>query len=169
MLSHIVRAGSKRPNPGYIKTLMDFPIPENLTQFKRLPGVFAYKAKWVSDYSKKIAPLLEAQKQLAFPLKQASRLAIKTLKKDVASAVIRLPRANEPLVLQNDASGTGNEVALSQGDKLVGFCSRNLKPSEMAYSVVERNKLRTTRVSVCTDQRALSFIFGSSRSYSRTN
>ena len=71
MLGHIVGAKSKRPDPSRIKTLMDFSIPENSSQLKRA-----------------------AQKQLAFPLNQASRLAIATLKKEIASAVLWLPRAN---------------------------------------------------------------------------
>ena len=91
MLSHIVGAGSKRPDPSRIKTLIDFPIPENSSQLKRLLGFFAYNAKWIAEYSNKVAPLLAAQKQLAFLLNQASRLAIATLKKEVASAVLWLP------------------------------------------------------------------------------
>ena len=38
MLGHIVGAGSKRPDPSRIKTLMEFPIPENSSQLKRLLG-----------------------------------------------------------------------------------------------------------------------------------
>ena len=64
-------------------------------------------------------------------------MSIATLKKEVASAVLWIPRANEPLVLQTETLGTGIEPKLSQGDKHVGFLSRTLKPSEMVYSVVE--------------------------------
>ena len=85
---------------------MDFNIPENSSQLKRLLGFFASNAKWIADYSNKVAPLLAAQKQLASPLNQASRLAITILKKEVASPVLWQPRANEPLVLQADASDT---------------------------------------------------------------
>ena len=88
MLGQIVGAGSKRPDPSRIKTLMDFPNLENSSQLKRLLGFFAYNAKWIADYSNKVAPLLAAQKQLAFPLNQASRLAIATLENKVASAVL---------------------------------------------------------------------------------
>ena len=173
MLGHIVGAGFKRLDPSRIKTLMDFPIPENSSQLKRFLGFFAYNAKCIADYSNKVAPMLATQKQLAFPLNQASRLAIATLRKEVASVALWLPRANEPLVLQTDASGTSIGATLTQSDKPVGFFSRTLKHSEMAYSVVEREAmailegfrcfsdlLRTSRVLVCTDQKALSFIFG---------
>ena len=66
MLGHIVGAGSKRPDPSRIKTLMDSRIPENSSQLKRLLSSFAYNAKWIADYSNNVAPLLAAQKQLAF-------------------------------------------------------------------------------------------------------
>ena len=74
---------------------MDFPIPENTSQLKRLLGFFAYNGKWVADYSNKVAPLLAAQKQLVFPLNQASRLATATLKTEVASALLCIHWANE--------------------------------------------------------------------------
>ena len=131
MLGHIVGAQSKRPDMSRIKTLMVLLIPENSSQFKRLHGFFAYIAKWFADYSNKVAPLLAAQKPLAFPLNKASRLTIATLKKEVASAVLWLPRANEPVVLQTETSGTAIGATISQGDKPVGFFSRIY--SELAF------------------------------------
>ena len=88
-------AGSKSPDPSWIKSLMDFPIPENSSQLKQLLGFFAYNGKWVADYSQKVAPLLAAQKQLAFPLNQASRITIPTLKTEVAAALLCIHWANE--------------------------------------------------------------------------
>ena len=128
----------------------------------------------VADYSNKVAPLLAGQKQLAFPPDQVSRLAIATFKKEVASGIPWRPWENEPHLLQTDASGTGIRATLSQGDKPVGFFSKTLKHSVMANSVVEgetmailegfhrfSDMLRTSRVLVRTDQKALSFIFRS--------
>ena len=129
MLRHIVGAESERHDPSRIKTLMGFPIPENSSQLKRLLGFFAYNAKWIADYSIKVTPLLAAQKKLAFLLNQASRLAVATLKKESASAVLLLPRTNEHLVLQTDASVTDIGATITQGDKPVGFFSRTLKHS----------------------------------------
>ena len=128
MLGHIVGAGSKRPDPSRIKTLMELPIPENSSQLKRLLGFFAYNAKWIADYSNKVAPLPAAQKQLAFLLNQASRLAIATVKKKVVSVVLWLPRANEPLVLQTDASGTGIGATLTQSGQTCQFLFENSEP-----------------------------------------
>ena len=96
-----------------------------------------------------------------------------TVKKEVASAALWLARANEPLVLRTDASWTGIGATLSQGEKSVGFISRTLKYSEMAYSVVEREAmailedfrrlsdlLHSPRVLVRPDEKAVYFIFG---------
>ena len=173
MLGHIVGTGSKRPNPSQIEDSDAIPYPRKLVPVETPIGFFAYNAKWIADYSNKVAPLLTAEKRLTFPLNEVSRLAIATLKKEVATAVPWLPRANELLVLQTDASGTGIGATLSQGDKLVGFFSRTLKHSEIANSVVEREAmailegfrrfsvlLRASRVLVRIDQRTLLFIFG---------
>ena len=99
VLGHIVGSGSKRPEPSRIKTTAGFTIHDNSSQLKQLLGFFAYNPKLVADYSNKVASLLAAQKQqkqLAFALNQASRLAVATLKKEIASAVLWHPRANEP-------------------------------------------------------------------------
>ena len=82
-------AQNKCPDPSRIKTLMDLTLSENSSQLKHVLGFIAYNAKWGTDYSNKVAPLL-AQKHLAFPLIQASRLAIASLKKGVVSAVLWL-------------------------------------------------------------------------------
>ena len=134
MLGHIWGAGSKRPDSNRIKSLMDIPIPEISTQLKRLLRFFAYNAKWFTDYSNETARLLAAQEQLAFPLNQASCLAIATPMIEVASAVLWLPRANKPHVLRIGESGSGVRCRAthSQGDKPVGFFSRTLKLSKMA-------------------------------------
>ena len=113
LLAHIMGTGSKFPDP--IKFLLVFTIPENSFHLKRFLGLFVYNAKWVEDHSIKVVPLLAAQKQLAFPLTKASEPASETLKAEVASAVLWLPRTNEP---QTDASGTGIAATLIQATKL---------------------------------------------------
>ena len=52
-------------------------------------------AMCVANYSNKVAALLAAEKHLAFPLNQASQLAIATPMKHVASAVICLPSVKQ--------------------------------------------------------------------------
>ena len=49
ILGHNVGAGSKRSDLSRIKTLMDFPILENLSQLKCLLEFFAYHANWITD------------------------------------------------------------------------------------------------------------------------
>ena len=153
---------------------MEFVFPKTRPSWNAFLGFSrTTQSKWIGDYSYKVAPLFAAQKQLAFPLNQDSRLAMATLKKEIASVVLWLPRANEPLVLQTDASGTGIGATLTQGDKPVESFSRPLRLSEITYSVVEREAmsflegfrrfselLRTSEVLVHTAQKALSFIFG---------
>ena len=67
LLGHIIEKGTKKPDPDRLIALTEFPIPKTRVQLTRLIGFFAYYAKWVHDYSNKIRPLLEAQKNKSFP------------------------------------------------------------------------------------------------------
>ena len=166
MLGHIVEAGTKRPDPERIRTLLDYPVPENQAQLKRLEGFFAYNCKWIKDFSTKISPLLKARKQGAFPLDSECKSTIQKLKEEVGTAILWLPVPGEPLVLETDASGSGIGATLCQQEKPVGFFSRTLSKAETAYAAVEREAmaivegfrrfsdlLRCSRVLVKTDQK----------------
>ena len=54
-----------RPDPERIRALKDFPVPNNKNFLRRVVGMFAYYAKWISCLASKVRPLAEAK---TFPL-----------------------------------------------------------------------------------------------------
>ena len=141
-------------------------------------GFFAYYAKWISDFSNKIQPLLTAQKNKIFPLSVAAISAIDSLKNEISEASLSLPDSEAgPLTLETDASGTAIGAVLSQSTRPIAFFSRTLSKSEQGMSVVEREALaiiEATRrwndymhlfpIVIKTDQKAVSYIFTKQKS-----
>ena len=183
LLGHIIENGSKKPDPERLRVLMEYPVPHTAAQLKRLLGFFAYYSKWVSQYSLKVKPLLEAQKQGAFPLNRNCVDAIDSLKQGIASASLAIPIAGAgPLLLETDASGTALGATLSQGGRPLAFYSRTLSTSEQMQSSVEREAIaiveafrkwghfvRTYETVVKTDQKSVSFIFSKHRSKTKND
>ena len=142
LLGHIIENGSKKPDSERLRVLMEYTVPHTAAQLKRLLGFFAYYAKWVPQYSLKVKPLLEAQKQGAFPLNRNCVDSIDSLKQGIASASLAIPIAGAgPLVLETDASGTALGATLSQGGRPLAFYSRTLSTSEQMQSSVEREAM----------------------------
>ena len=54
VLGYRVGNGIIRPAPERLQPLLDLPLPNNAKSLKRMLGLFAYYAKWVTYYSDKI-------------------------------------------------------------------------------------------------------------------
>ena len=58
ILGYRIGNGELQPDPERLRPLMEFPEPRSHKALQRCIGLFAYYAKWVSNYSKKIRPLI---------------------------------------------------------------------------------------------------------------
>ena len=141
MLGHIVGAGSKRPDPSRTKTLMDFPIPENSSQLKRLLGFFRTTQSGLQTTQIRLLLCLQHRNNWLFHSIKLFGWLSQLLRKQVSSAVLWLPRVNDSLVLQTDASGTGIGATLTQGDKPVGFFSRTHSQTAKWHTQLLNGKL----------------------------
>ena len=47
-----------QPDPGRVQPLLSLPYPKSAKELKRLIGLFVYYARWISNYSAKIRPLI---------------------------------------------------------------------------------------------------------------
>ena len=57
-----------RPDPERLRPLRELPLPKSKTELQRAIGMFSYYAKWLSDFSLKIKPLIESNKTMFFYL-----------------------------------------------------------------------------------------------------
>ena len=76
-LGYLIEFGKLRPDPDRLQGLRDLKVPETPKELERLKGLFAYYAKWVSNFSDKISRLQKAE----FPLSKDCREVISSLKR----------------------------------------------------------------------------------------
>ena len=61
ILSYCVGDGVIKPDQERLRPLQDYPPPTNVGSLRRVDGMFAYYAKWISNFSDKIQPLVNAK------------------------------------------------------------------------------------------------------------
>ena len=169
VLGYRISNGELQPDPERLRPLLEFPEPQTSKALRRCVGLFAYYAKWVPNYSKKIRPLIDCD---SFPLSPDAMEAFQAIKDDIARSVIKVVDTDVPFVLETDASDRAIAGTLLQSGRPVAFHSRSLTQSECghhivekeAYAIVEcvrkwRHFLAGRHFTILTDQRAVSFMF----------
>jgi len=123
-----------QPDPGRVQPLLNLPYPKSAKELKRLIGLFAYYARWLSNYSAKIRPLMKA----SLPLNEDALRAIEIVKQDLASATLQPINKSLPFTVETDASAFSIAAFLNQDGRPVAFHSRTSSPSEHHHSAVEK-------------------------------
>ena len=140
ILGYRVGNGTIRPDPERLQPLLDLPPPNNTKSLKRMLGLFAYYAKWVTNYFDKIVPLKSVT---SFPLSFEAVKDFKSLKQDIANASLQAIDENAPFVVECDASDMAISATLNQAGRPVAFMSRTLRGSEHRYLAVEKEATAT--------------------------
>lgn len=169
VLGYRISGGELQPDPERLRPLLEFPVPQTSKALRRCVGLFAYYAKWVPNYSKKIRPLIESD---TFPLSSEAMDAFRLIKDDIARSVITVVDTELPFVLETDASDKAIAGTLLQSGRPVAFHSRSLSQSECGHHIVEKEAyaivecvrkwkhfLAGRHFTILTDQRAVSFMF----------
>ena len=80
LLGYHITHGNLNPDLDRLRPLLDLPVPFNLKSLRRIIGMFAYYAKWLSNFSEKVRPLNTAN---IFPLNEEAVNAFNILKQDL--------------------------------------------------------------------------------------
>ena len=171
MLGYRVGSNLIKPDPERLKPLLEFPPPTSLKSLKRVLGLFAYYAKWVSGFSDKIARL---KCVTSFPLSSIELADFEKLKKAIAAAALQAIDEAVPFTVECDASDVAISATLNQGGRPVAFMSRSFSGSELAYPAVEKEAtaiieavrrwshlLIRQHFTLVTDQRSVAFMLDS--------
>jgi transposase InsO family protein len=145
-LGYRVARGEILPLDTNIQAIKDFPQPTNYTEVKGFLGMAGHYRRFIKDFAKKSKPLVELtagehskKKKEAVQLGPAEIEAYETLKRELISApVMRLPRLDEPFILEVDASGKALGAVLSQRQEdgkphPVAYGSKVLNAAERRY------------------------------------
>jgi hypothetical protein len=106
-------------DPGKLKGIADWPVPQNPTEVQQFLGFTGYYRYFVPNYSKIAWPLLDLTKKgLIWHWEQPQHDAFEELKTKMCySLVLTQPDFEEKFYLQTDASAYGVGAILSQRER----------------------------------------------------
>ena len=173
ILGYVVGNKCIKPDPERMKPLLNLPQPENFKALRRVLGMFAYYAKWISFFADEVRPLAECK---SFPVTDSALKSFELLKTELAKAALRSVDESLPFTVECDASDVAVSATLNQGGRPVAFMSRTLQGSERHYPAFEKEAtavieavrkwshlLSRNTFTLVTDQRSVSFMFDSRR------
>lgn len=148
-LGHVIGINGIRKAPEYVKDILDYPRPTNVTELRRFLGVVNFVRKFIKDCSIISKPLTEltggGKKQKLFWTEEMidSFEKLKHAVKD--DVILNYPDYSEghaPLEVAVDASlyGAGGYISQLQGGetKIIAYASTTFSPAESRYSTIER-------------------------------
>jgi hypothetical protein len=175
-LGHIVSDQGVATDPEKVKSVQEWPTPQNATDVMRFLGLANYYRRFVKDFSKIAAPLTTLTGNVPFVWSPAAETAFQSLKTSLTSApILCLPDCSKPFILECDASKFAVGQVLCQGEgrdrRVVAYESRKMIPAELNYPVHDqellsvihglrkwRHYLHGGRVRVITDNWATKFL-----------
>lgn len=131
-----------------VDCVLKTPIPKDVSQLRAFVGMVNYYSKFIPNYANIMAPLYALlKKENQFLWTKTCQNAYEAIKKEVTSDQILVHFNPElPIVLETDASKVAVAGILSHrmrnGEmRPIAFVSRSLSPSELNYSVIEKEAL----------------------------
>ena len=128
-----------------VEAITNFPTPTNVKAVQRFLGIANYYRSFIKSHSQILEPLMQlTRKGVPFKWTDQCQAALDTLKERLTTAPVRHYYDPQlPIVLTTDASGRGIGSTVSQVDRegnlvLLAYGSRVLKPSEVSWSVTEK-------------------------------
>ena len=179
-LGHLITPQGLKPNPKQVKAVVEFPIPESVTNVRQFLGLTSYYRRFIAQFAKVAAPLHAlTRKEAVFEWSTECQRAFESLKAAITqSPVLSYPNFQVDFVLETDASvkGLGAVLSQQQDDGVlhpVAFASRSLSPTERNYSVTDLETLAVVwamqhfraylyghKVTVVTDHSAVKTVLG---------
>ncbi len=149
-LGHVVGNGLVKPDPGKLRAVEEFPVPQTKKQVRAFLGLTGYYRRFIENFASIATPLTNlTRKALPDKVKWSNECehAFISLKKALCqSPVLRSPNFEKQFILQTDASDHGVGAVLSQqdddgNDRPIAYFSRKLLPREVRYSTIEKECL----------------------------
>jgi len=147
-LGYILSGDGVSTDPKKIKSIEEWPRPENLKDVQRFIGLCNYYRRFVKDFAKIAKPLHNlTRKNIKFLWTNECENAFKELKKRLITSPILLhPDITKPFIVECDASNYAIGAVLSQRDKdnnlhPVAYYSRSLLNAEINYTITDKELL----------------------------
>ena len=142
-LGHLLSAEGVKPDPGKIKTLLDWEFPSNATGMMQFLGLANYFRRFIPNLSRLAAPLYHLTKKgTVFQKGEEALLAFNAIKQLLVSPpILAYPNPELPYELISDASLTGCGAVLTQENKPIAYFSSKFSSAERNYTTGEQEML----------------------------
>ena len=146
-LGHLVTPEGIYPLYENIRKVLEFPVPQDVSQLRTFMGLASYYRKFIQYFSHIVEPLTDmTKKNKTWTWGSEEQKAFETIKnKLVNPPILRYPRYDSPFTLFTDASDKCIGAVLSQvqdgQEVVIAFGSRKLMPAELNYSTSEKECL----------------------------
>ncbi len=181
-LGHILSGEGVATDPKKIKSIEEWPRPENVKDIQKFLGLCNYYRRFVKNFAKIAKPLHNlTRKNTKFNWNNNCEESFQELKKRLTTSPILMhPDTSKPFIVECDASNYAIGAILSQKDdeeKLhpVAYYSRSLHDAELNYTITDKELLAIKdafatwrhlllgakhKVTVYTDHRNLIYTLG---------
>ena len=174
-LGHIVSASGVETDADKISALKDWPVPTNVKEVRKFLGFAGYYRRFVENYSKIIRPLNDLlvghstnkkgkakKKAPSWKWTASQQEAFDTvIRKLTSPPVLAYADFSKPFILHTDSSGEGLGAVLYQEhdgqERVIGYASRSLKPSERNYPT---HKLEFLALKWAVTEKFHDFLYG---------
>jgi hypothetical protein len=141
-LGHIVSHKGVKVYPNKINAMMGWTISKTLKNLRGFLGLTGYYRKFVQNYGRIAAPLMELTKKDAFSWTPKETKAFEQLKEVMCiDPVLTTPNFTKTFIVECDASGNGIGVVLMQEGRPLAFESRPLKGRDLHKPIYEKEMM----------------------------
>ena len=147
-LGHVVGHGVVTPIKAKVKSIIDYPIPENKKSLMRFLGMAGYYRKFCKNFSEVTAPLTELlKKNVKYHWSETCQKSFDKVKNLLClEPVLTAPDFSKPFRLAVDASDVGAGAVLLQCDNEdiehpICYFSKKFNVHQKNYSTIEKECL----------------------------
>jgi hypothetical protein len=134
-LGHVISQGGVAVDQSKVEAVLNWERPKNVSEVRSFLGLAGYYRRFIMKFSHIALPLTHlARKDTPFVWDGECEQSFRTLKNKLTKApVLSIPDPEKRYIVFCDASSKGLGSVLMQGDNVVTYASRQLKPHEENY------------------------------------
>ncbi|KAL4282512.1 hypothetical protein GQ457_16G022250 [Hibiscus cannabinus] len=134
-LGHVISAKGIMVDPKKVQTILDWRPPRNVSEVHSFLGLAGYYRRFVKGFSVIALPLTKIlRKDRPFEWSEDRQRSFDKLKQALTHAPVLIqPEPGKEFAMYSDASHYGLGCVLMQGDNVIAYASRQLKPHELNY------------------------------------
>lgn len=141
---HVLSAEGLKPDNKKIEAIELFPEPKSKEDLQRFLGMVKYLGKFIKNLTEETTHLRKlTHKDSTFTWAEREKHEFERIKSIIRDKkTLAYFEPGKQLILEVDASSEGlGAMALQEGNGIIGYASRTLKPAEKRYAMIEKELL----------------------------